>query len=117
VLTTLLIILIPVGFFVGYIVIMTVESAASNRDFSAQHPEDPFSKGMDAAWTGKGPTPTKQDRSDHIRRAILWDRLNPFGRTLSKAQREAIRKSAEEVAARAASAEATGSNKVSSEDQ
>lgn len=92
---------VPLALFVGYVVVMAREAMASNRDYAAENPEDLFSKGMDAAWKGKGPPPSEQDRSAHIRSAIIGDAFNPYGSILTPADREAIHRRADAVAARA----------------
>ena len=96
--------LLIVGFFaalfIGFLVVMAKEAAAANKDFAAENPDDPFSKGVDAAWKGKGLPPSKQDRSSHIRSALFWNSLQGAGR-LSPTQREEVNKRADAVAARA----------------
>jgi hypothetical protein len=99
----LLIVLAVVGLFVGYVLLMAVGAKSDNKDYAAERPDDPFSRGMDAAWKGDGPPPSKQDRSEHIRLQIKASRWIPDGRPASaRLELEArMNKSADEVAARA----------------
>lgn len=49
------------GFFALVVVIGAVGVRNENRDYAFQHPDDPFSRGVDAQWKGKGPPPSEQE--------------------------------------------------------
>jgi len=98
----LVIVLVVVGLFVGYVLIMAVGAKSSNKDYAAERPDDPFSRGMDAAWKGDGPPPSKQDRSGHIRLEMKASRWLVAGSPSDQLKLEArMNRSADEVAARA----------------